>query len=473
MRRNTLIVGLAAGAYLLIFGIFTAIRQYHFQTQAWDMGIFDQLFWNTLHGRFMQGTLEELPQHFGIHFSPFLLALVPLYALVPSPYTLLFLQTGALALGVFPLYGIACRKLTRPFPEIIAGAYLLSPALQWVNIFDFHSVAFFIPLFLAAWYFAEQRSYLPASAFFLLAAATKEDAPLVILFAGLFFLIRGWRDRDRRVKSFGGILALAAGIYFAATIYMIMPAFGGGLLRIDRYQELGGSFSALLLSPFLKPAAFLNTIFQFPKLMYVFWLFAPLLFLPLASGSALLLLAPGLAENLLTSYQPQFSGLYQYDALLIPGLFISTIYGIQWLAARHPAYVNKLKSGLIATIAIGFLFRAPISPFTFPSSLFSSNLTWDTYASLLARIPDNASVSAFSNLVPHLSERKEVYLFGSEDYRPVDYFIIDGADLSGFGTPEAFQSYVDYYMSSGDYTYTELDNRYFILKRITPADGAQ
>src|SRR3989344_4920311 len=179
-------------AYVAFFGLFTSLRHYQFQTQAWDMGIFDQLFWNTIHGQFMQSSIEDIPDHFGIHFSPTLLLLVPGYALFPSPYYLLLMQTIALALGAWPLYLLARKKLKDPLPLIIAGAYLLYPSLHWVNTFDFHEIAFFVPLALAGLYFLEEQKWLPASVFLILAAGTKEDAILIVFFIGLYMLIKGF-----------------------------------------------------------------------------------------------------------------------------------------------------------------------------------------------------------------------------------------------------------------------------------------
>lgn len=78
------------------------------------MGIFNQIFWNNLHGNFYHSSLasaisthvtsgESLPlvndSYLGHHFSPNLLLFLPLYFLFPSPATLVIIQclliTGA------------------------------------------------------------------------------------------------------------------------------------------------------------------------------------------------------------------------------------------------------------------------------------------------------------------------------------------------------------------------------------------
>src|SRR3989338_3530238 len=118
--RRHIVLGILIILYVLIFGIFASFRHYNFETQALDMGIFTQTFWNTVHGRFMENTLEEIPNHFGVHFSPALLLL---------------------ALGAIPLYLVALRKIvSKKLSILFAAAYLLYPGLHWLNIFDFHEI---------------------------------------------------------------------------------------------------------------------------------------------------------------------------------------------------------------------------------------------------------------------------------------------------------------------------------------------
>src|SRR3989338_2492310 len=99
--------------YIIIFGVVTSLRHYNFQTQAWDLGIFDQVVWNIANGNGMSTTLEFVQNHFAVHMSPILYLLAPGYLVFPSPYFLLILQTIALALGAWPLYLLAKRSEER------------------------------------------------------------------------------------------------------------------------------------------------------------------------------------------------------------------------------------------------------------------------------------------------------------------------------------------------------------------------
>lgn len=460
-------------AYIAFFGIFTSVRHYNFQTQTWDMGIFAQTFWNTIHGRIMQNSIEETSNHLGVHMSPFLFFLVPIYALFPSPYTLLILQTIALALGAWPLYLLtkqALGTIRKPsWPLILSAAYLLYPSLHWVNNFDFHPIAFLIPLLLAAFYFLQVKKWAWGSLFLALAASTQEDAILVAAFVGLYFLIKPRLEKNlpywNTEKKLGLAVLLISIFYFLISTKLIMPALGGGLLRLDRYSQFGNTAPEILKNIFLQPKILAQTLFNAEKFRYVFWLFLPVAFLPFFSKYTLILLIQGLAENLLTNSSSQFSGFYQYDSVLIPGIFIGSIFGLKNLLSRRPKYASRIKWLLIFAIAAGYLVRSPVNPFFFPADLFQSNPHWSAFRQMIKSTPANADVAAQTNLVPHLANRKHIYMLGAEPFPP-DILLIDALDDFGFLGPNELQQYILKYANSGLYETEIINERYLILKKV-------
>jgi len=445
-------------AYLVIFGVVTSLRHYSFQTQTWDLAAFDQSFWNAAHGRGLVNNLEQVHNHLGLHMSPLLFALVPGYALFNSPYFLLIIQTLALAIGAWPLYLLAQKVLGKkgPWALLIAGAYLLYPGLQWTNMYDFHEVALFVPLMLSAIYFLEAKKWGWATLFLILSAGVKEDAILVVIFAGLYLMVR---KAGRKMGITTAILAL---IYFIIAVKLIMPSLGGGVLRFDRYADLGATPAAIIGNVATNPLLLFKTIITGPKLAYIFWLFLPVAFLPFFSWRAWFLIIPGLFENLLTNYKFQFSGLYHYDAILIPGIFLGAIYGLQTVLTRWPAREKMVKIIFVGGVALAFMLRSPINPFNFPIQYFKSTPQQEAYRQLVKLVPDGISVAANTHLVPHLTHREHVYAIGSEKILP-DMVIVDAADLFGFNSPEDMQAYIDNYVKTGLYTAKVFDNRYVIL----------
>ncbi|OGZ42749.1 MAG: hypothetical protein A2W41_03350 [Candidatus Ryanbacteria bacterium RIFCSPHIGHO2_01_45_13] len=455
--------------YILVFGLVTSFRHYNFHTQAWDMGIFDQVFWNTAQGNIMSSSIEEIPNHLGIHFSPWLFALAPVYALFKSPYFLLIAQTIALAVGAIPLYLLARKILkSNTWASVVAFGYLLYPSLHWINIFDFHSVSFLVPLLLCAFYFFKIEKYALSALFFTLSASTREDAIIVVLFSGLYILLSGKLELEpdtyKRVRKFALLIIAASIVYLLVVIQIIMPALGGGLVRLDRYENLGGSISEILINAVTEPTLIVETIFTVPKALYVIWLFIPVLFVSFFSGRALVLLIPGLAENLLTAFSPQFSGLYQYDSVLVAAIFISTIYGIKHIIHRKASLQKSLMYGVFAAIIFGFLARSPISPLHFPFYIFKSGEREASMRKMVISVPKEAIVSAHTNLVPHLSNRTYIYTLGTEP-TPADILLVDGGDPFGFDSVESFRSYISSYTESGNYNVEFIDDKRAVIKR--------
>lgn len=461
--------------YIIFFSVFTSIRHYNFQTQAWDMGIFNQLFWNTSHGKGMSSTLEEIPNHMGIHFSPFLFILTLGYFLFSSPYFLLIIQTIALGLGALPLYLLAKKILkNEKLALLVSGGYLLYPSLHWVNVFDFHEISFLIPLLFSALYFLEIKKWLWAGLFLAFSASVKEDAILAVLFVGIYLLVKqdnqppapirqnqksSWWNAQRKM---GAATILLAALLFFLSVQIIMPALGGGLLRLDRYGNMGGNPAEIIGNILKNPGLLASAIFNVQKLRYLFWLFLPVLFLPLLSWRTLALLIPGLAENLLTDFESQFAGFYQYDAIIIPAIFIGAIYGVKYLAQTKNLPIFKIKWLILAAMLTGYFVRSPVNPVFFPTDLFKSNPRWDAYRQMVKLTPPNVSVSAHTNLTPHLSGRPHIYMLGKEPF-PTDYILINAADMFGFADEESFNRYFDDYLNSGNYNLRIIDGKYIIL----------
>ncbi|MEK7192149.1 MAG: DUF2079 domain-containing protein, partial [Patescibacteria group bacterium] len=455
------IIWLMIAAYIAVFGLIASLRHYNFQTQTWDLTAFVQTFWNAAHGRGLVNNVEQVHNHLGLHMSPWLFLLAPGYALFQTPYYLLIIQTIAIALGALPLYFLAKRVLNNQLlSRVIAAAYLLYPGLQWANLYDFHEITFFVPLLLAAIYFSEARKWGWAALFFTLAASVKEDAILVVFFAGIYLLLKKSALADSRKT--GIVIAVAALVYFILAVKVFMPAFGGGVLRFDRYANLGQSPLDIVKNAAANPLLIAGTALAAQKLIYLFWLFLPVAFLPLFSWRSLILLAPGLAENLLTNYKFQFSGLYHYDAILIPGIFVGVVYGAEFLLRNWPKKEKIIFWLLAASMSAGFLIRSPLGPAAFPKEYFQFNQTWEDYRKLAALVPDGLTVAAVTNLVPHLSHREHIYQLGNERFL-VDIVLIDTNDLFGFGTAENLDSYIAKYMKTGMYNMEVFNNRYVIL----------
>src|SRR5215210_6171269 len=100
-------------ARLLALGIacyiaaFTAAAWFKYDTyqMGFDLGIHEQVLWNTAHGRIAAtSAFADTESYLGIDIIPTELLLAPIYALAPSVYTMLLLKTLVLASGAVPVF---------------------------------------------------------------------------------------------------------------------------------------------------------------------------------------------------------------------------------------------------------------------------------------------------------------------------------------------------------------------------------
>ena len=93
---------------------------------------------------------------FGDHASYILLPFVPLYWVWPTVEWLIAGQTLALAVAAIPVYLLGKKYLRNPWMAVLpAFAFLLAPALGWLNLENFHPDSFEVPLVLFALVFRD------------------------------------------------------------------------------------------------------------------------------------------------------------------------------------------------------------------------------------------------------------------------------------------------------------------------------
>ena len=185
------------GLYAVVFSYFTILKYYAFRAFAWDLGIFNQAFWSTLHGKLFYSTMELFivpsGSFFGTHFSPVLFLILPIYAIYPAPETLLILQSFILALGALPLYMLVRDSQNNKLASVVfVMAYLLYAPLHGVNWFDFHVQIFLPVFFLSAIYYLTKGKWLRYFFFTVLALTVAENVAIVVVFVGVYCL---WRFR--------------------------------------------------------------------------------------------------------------------------------------------------------------------------------------------------------------------------------------------------------------------------------------
>ncbi len=443
--------------YFVFFSAYTCYMHYTFKTFAWDLGIITQSLWTTLNsGKTLFSTLEvpygnPSGNFLGVHFSPILFVILPVYALYQSPETLLVFQSFILAVAALPLYWLARDKLnSKIYGLAFAVAYLLNPALHGVNTFDFHLEIFTPAFILFSFYYLEKGKWIKAAPFIVLELMTLEFAPFIVFPLGLYFFVRRTMETRRAKKDkitlakrmvgpttimIVSVLCLFLSLY---TIETINPLKAGG--APGRWEHWGANFSEIISNIVRNPFEAI-TIMATPieKSYFTIFLFASTLFLPLLAPIELLMSIPWLLAALLTDYQPYYQPFYQYSAFMLGQMFIATIYGfrklfpsIQKLARKADAEkkiiavllaVNTLLFLAISPVAISAFTKRNIRPYAISNASDLNHVS--ELHKVLSFIAPNASIATVHDIFPHVCQRLHAYFLNWPLDYDVDYVLVD------------------------------------------------
>jgi uncharacterized membrane protein len=401
-RLAVVLLALMMLSYLVIVGWMVLSRHRQFGSYAYDLGIYDQALWLISRGYRPYVTVREL-HILGDHFTPILYPLAMLYRMPQPTANLLLFQTAALALGAWPLYRIGRRMPGSPGVGLLAAAtYLLYPPLRGVNLFDFHPIALATPGVLFALDFAAERRMRP----FLLACIwtllCKQEAAAVVACLGLWYAAR-WKQPNALILMVGG-----AAWFFTALRVQAHFAGMDQSSYVELYSHLGDTPVEIMRMFLLTPWVPLLSLDAKETLSYLLLLLAPVALLPLRTPGLIWLLAFPLALNLFSNryYMRQIH--FQYTALLTPVLLAAATVALTRVPPRLPRHLAAAAWTLCTLLAA--LTVIPIEQRSTLNSTFSVEDAALTQA-ILADIPAHASVCATQNLVPHLAQRRRIYMF--------------------------------------------------------------
>lgn len=413
-------------AYFVVYSALSVMRHVSYHSLGFDLGLFDQAFWNTTQGRPFESTMSQaLPvphSLLGDHFSPIFWLIVPFYFAYPHPETLVVVQTFALALGAWPIYLLAKLKLPPGYAIPWSSAYFLFLPLAYINLFDFHEIALAVAPLGFALYFLEsgRRWWFVVS--LIIAFLVKEEMGLVGLAFGAYALL-GKRDWKLGLGVLVGSL-----VAFAAIIQIVIPYFASGRSYpyiSERYADVGGSPLGILKTAVTNPLRIVRALAKWKKAYLVIALFAPVLGLSTIAGWASLLFLPTLAYLLLSNYEPEFTFTSQYTAPLIPLVIGTSIIGMSRL--RAPWSGRLLAGVLVSSLAFSWAFGyLPLSR-KFDPSLFTTESRYATFTPQLSVIPADARVAAENGFSSHLAERRYIYDFTFEGIQDAQWVVLDYA----------------------------------------------
>jgi uncharacterized membrane protein len=447
--------------YIFTFCLISYFKFISFSYHDIDLSVIELIFWNTIHGNFVTENIGEATIFSGGHLFLIIFLLAPLYAIYPHPLTLLFLQTIALAIPAYFIFRFARDKIDTTFAIYFALAYLLYPALAFINLFEFHLIAF-APLFLLPMFiFFDQRKFWPFVLFMFFSLACKENVSLVIFGLGVYALFRYVYLKAPFIKKEDWkwivIPLLSGAFWFIAVTQFIQPTFTLAELKqisdsrgmMMFYGWLGRTPAEIIKNIFLHPGQVLRGIFIPAKNRYLLHLFGPLAFLSILGLKEMALVLFALLEGLLSQRGAHFSIYYQYPALVLPFIFISAVFGLRRLLQFR--FFQRLRLYILfILLSISLFFAFKIGPlFHLPFNQWSRNAR-DILKEEFARlVPSQASVTTSFELATRITHRDKLffmyhiniadwsskYAYLSEKYaEKADYLLVDFQDyLTYFG----------------------------------------
>jgi uncharacterized membrane protein len=435
------LVVLAALAYGVFNSYYTILTHHRLGTTAFDLGIYDNLMWNAMHGHPFRSPVLFGPaggNYIAGHAEFAMLLFVPIYALHPGPEMMLILQSFMLGLAAIPLYLFAATQLPRGISALVAVGYLFFAPLHGPNYYDFHWLP--LAIFFHFWLFygiARRKTWLIVLTVLIL-FAVREDLAVGVAALGAFLLFTRVRPR------LGFVLVLSSIAWFVIDRFVIMPRAGEWFFQ-NFYNELfadgEATYAGVVKTLVTNPIFVFWALAKLDKLQYALHMLAPVAFLPVRRLSTAMLMLPGFFFTLLSSYYPPVLSIaFQYTTHWIPFLFAGVVLGLVLLERRSGPHARQ---AAVATFAIvlgchslcfGALLQHEHFVGGFQEIQFKAMpLEKQRYAdlrALTALIPASASVAATENELPHVSTRRIVYTF-RQSPGPVDYLLVGRSHLGG------------------------------------------
>ena len=377
---------LAVGLGLLGWGC-SALRHGLLQSNAYDLGLFDQWVWLISQGLPPMSSMEQV-HVLADHGAWLLYGAGVLYRMVPSVQWLLGGQALALSLTAIPLWALAQQAGLRPRGCWLAcGLWWLQPVVFNTLLFDVHPETWVMPAFgFALWAERDNRPRLWLLLLMLMLGA-RDGLVLVIAGMALDLALR------RRWRWSAAALGLAAGWLLLLSRWLY-PLLRNG----DGPKAAGRMFGHLLGSP-------LNVIQQLDwsgGLTYLLLLALPCgLLWRRRSLPVLLISLPLVLVNLLSASPSYRTLVHHYSLpLAVLGVLAAIDGGLQGAAGRRgPAW---------ALIWASACWLALAKPWFFTGPYLQRLAQLDQARSAITRIQPDDAVLTTSFLVPQLSQRSTI-----------------------------------------------------------------
>jgi uncharacterized membrane protein len=437
------LIALAVFAAYLPISLFRYLR---LDPTSWDLGIFTEYVKQYAH---LHAPIVDIRgagfNLLGDHFHPIVALLAPFFRVFPTPVTLLVAQALLAAVSVVPVSRAAADKLGTGAGRAIGAAYGFSWGLQQMANYDFHEIAFAVPL-LACSLSALVRGRMRAAVWWALPLVfVKEDQGFTLAAIGLLMVIVYKRPRAGMFLAIWGLawsfLAIIVIIpHFSPTHHYLYWTDGGTVSPVGGHFSVTGVVSQLATGwPTKVPTLALILL--------------PTAFLALRSPLVLAAL-PSLALRFVGTNSAYWGTAWHYNATVMPIVFIAAIDGMIRIRAasadrtargpnRLAALLARNGAALMLGIAAALAFQFPLSQLWTPQT-YSIDQHVAAARAAMARVPDGATVATDLDLLAPLAARTDTFWLGNFATNPAtQYIVFDTASTDWQPPPGNVLSFVE------------------------------
>ena len=424
--------------YVVYLSIVVAYKVKTFDGSTFDIGIFSQMFHRMSTDLTAITTLERdrVLSHFAVHISPIFYLMLPFYKFLPHVETLEVLQIWVVFSAVIPLRLLLKRlNLSKPINSLIIAWFVLIPVMTTAGGYHLHENCFLVPLIIWLFYFIVSEQKWKILLVTLLLLFVKEDAFIYVVSIGLYFLFQKRFSLSSQTKKWIILVDFILPVlYFTLGLYLLNTYGEGGMVsRFEPYLLEGeNGILSVLKNLILHPTYVFSKLLIAKKLGYLFFVLAPLVFLPLVqrNWSSYLLSLPLIVINLLPDWPYQYDIGFQYSYGSQTLLFIMALLALEDL--KEHKFIKEKTT--LAMVTVGIIMSGTLlHHFTHNWSFnigyyFEHKEKFDTMRYTLESLPEEASVVTEGGYTPALRNHQYLYDIFYHNQRKadatIDYVVI-------------------------------------------------
>jgi uncharacterized membrane protein len=431
---------------LAVFAAYLPISVYRYlrlDPTSWDLGIFTEYVKQYAH---LHAPVVDIRgagfNLLGDHFHPIVALIAPFFWLFPSAITLLVAQALLAAVSVVPVSRAAADKLGTGAGRAIGAAYGFSWGLQQMINFDFHEIAFAVPLLAFSLSALVRGRYRAAILWAVPLVLVKEDQGFTLAAIGIIIILVYRRPRA------GMFLAVWGLAWSLLAITVIIPHFSPTHQYLY-WSDVRAPGAHLSLSG-LVSQLFAGAPTKVPTLVMIV---LPTAFIALRSPLALATV-PSLLIRFVGTNSNYWGTDWHYNATVMPIVFIAAIDAMARIRAARQAEpagrpggaepagkpgriaiaTERYGAAMMLAIAAALAFQFPLSQLWTPST-YTIDQHVHAAQTAMALVPNGATVSTDLDLLAPLAARTDTYWLGNSGTNPPTQYVVFDTQSTDYQPP--------------------------------------